>query len=124
MTLTTSEKGMVYQKLIDIEYFRVGRCTIVEGLGGGSAFGLSERYLNNYLQKVDRSKWPFYDVMTTGAHEVGHMLGYSHDSNMTYSINVTPDQGISEVGSRVLNILLDSYDYPVNSNNYYMEGDL
>ena len=124
VTLTTSDKEMVYQKLMDMEYFKVGRVTDVDGIGGGSKFGLNEWYLNNYWQKVDRSVWPTWDVMTTGAHEVGHMLGYSHDSNMTYSINVTPNQGISEVGSRVLNILLDSYDYPINSNNYYMEGDL
>ena len=123
VTLTTSEKEIVLQKLFDIEYFKVGRCTDVAGQGGGSLFGLNEEYLNNYLDKVDRSKWPTFDVMTTGAHEVGHMLGYSHDSNMTYSINVTPYQGISEVGSRVLNILLESNDYPISRDNYYMPDD-
>ena len=96
---------------------------VPKGMGGGSMFGLNEEYLYNYLDKVDRSKWPTFDVMTTAAHEVGHMLGYSHDSNMTYSINVTPFQGISEVGSRVLNILLESNDYPISRDNYYMPDD-
>lgn len=54
----------------------------VQGLGGGNTYGLaSYRYTDHYWDVAPRN-----NIRTTPFHELGHCLGYSHDSNMTYGL--------------------------------------
>ena len=70
----------VYQSMLSVPRQVIGVTTGVEGLGGGSAFGIHQRFLTNDDYYSQLSHWP----LECWAHEFGHVIGFSHDSNMTY----------------------------------------
>ena len=126
-TLNQTEKELVFNKLLDLDYFQVGIPTKTSGWGGGYVFGLAEDILNGYMAS------PGYPFTWIAVHEIGHMLGYSHDSNMTYPRPTYPTpeelangiypQGISEVGTRIAELLQTRGDFIVTPNNYYKPED-
>ena len=127
-TLNQTEKELVFNKLLDLDYFQVGIPTTTSGRGGAPyVFGLAEHILNGYIASPGR---PFTWI---AVHEIGHMLGYYHDSNMTYPSprRPTPEeeangiypQGISEVGTRIAELLQTRGDFIVTPNNYYKPED-
>ncbi len=68
-------------RLRDLAGFNMGLVysgNLVVGLGGGSTLGLTQSY---YLKAYEMHAGP-----ATLYHEIGHILGYGHSSNMTYGL--------------------------------------
>lgn len=110
--MTSAEKAEVYQRFIDIPNFRSGIVTNVNGLGGGSTFGVAEYVL---IQNV--TTYPTNTVI----HEMGHMLGYGHSSTMTYPQN---NHGAVIPTAYIWSKLRAADDFPVSAANYYKQEDL
>ncbi|RQO74701.1 hypothetical protein DBR43_04765 [Pedobacter sp. KBW06] len=110
--LSTAEKETAFQKMIDIPQFNCGVVVNVSGLGGGYTFGVANHILNDYLNK---------DVCFIVVHEVSHMIGYNHDSTMTYPKN---GKGATEACSRVYKQLLSANEFPIKKAAYYKQSDL
>ncbi|MGL5893557.1 MAG: hypothetical protein ACRCZM_02960, partial [Bacteroidales bacterium] len=63
--------------LMSRQNFRVGLCGGVYGLGGGATLGFHQGvFLNHYRTPTSSANTIF--------HELGHCMGYSHSSGMTY----------------------------------------
>lgn len=67
----------LYRQIFSLPALVYGHVTGVNGLGGGSVFGLAEWcYLEHYADDTG--------VTRTIFHEFAHCLGYNHTGNMTY----------------------------------------
>lgn len=110
--LTTAQKETAFQKMIDIPQFNCGVVVNVSGLGGGYTFGVANHILNDYLTK---------DVCFIVIHEVSHMIGYNHDSTMTYPKD---GKGAVEACTRVYKQMLAGNEFPIKKAAYYKQSDL
>ncbi|WP_029280288.1 hypothetical protein [Pedobacter borealis] len=113
--MTTAQKEAVYQKIMDIPKFNCGVVSTVngvQGLGGGSTFGMEEAFvLNNFMK---------YNVAGMAMHEIGHMVGYSHSSSMTYEIN---GHGATIPMGPIYRDLIAKNELPIRPTNYYRLSD-
>ena len=108
-----AEKEQIYERLLSIPRFDCDVCVNVAGLGGGSSFGLINYHLRLYLTSNGAS--------STAMHEIGHMLGFSHSSSMTYAI----------VGRGAVTPIMANYDrmlknneLPITATNLYLSSDM
>lgn len=112
--LTIEQKDQAFKKMSDIPAFNCGVVVNVSGLGGGSTFGVANHVLNDYLTK---------DICFIAVHEIGHMIGYSHSSSMTYPSS--PDnRGATVATGLVYKDMLVKNAFPVKTGNYYKHSDL
>ncbi|WP_436484571.1 hypothetical protein [Chitinophaga sp. ARDCPP14] len=112
--MTTEQKSTAFQKMIDIPKFNCGVVVNVFGLGGGATFGVANHILNDYLTA---------DVCFIVVHEMGHMIGYSHSSTMTYPSN-PGNRGAVVATGNVYKQMLTQGAFPVKKTNYYKATDL
>ncbi|MBD0823391.1 zinc metalloprotease [Aestuariibaculum marinum] len=113
--LTLQEKETIYQNLLNKPRFNCGRSVNVSGLGGGATFGVANHVLRDYITK---------ETGFVTAHEIGHMIGYNHNSNMTYPHKIDDkNTGFSTVTSRIMNVFFENDWYPVTLENYYTPTD-
>lgn len=113
--LTRSEKEKVYNDILVHARFDCGKCTNVSGLGGGSTLGYAEHILRDYI-KIDAG-----DIT---AHEIGHCVGFNHDSNMTYPKTINNvSVGISPVMSRINKDFFSGGLFIATPQNYYKPED-
>lgn len=111
--LTTEQKQEAFKKILDMPEFNCGVVVNVSGLGGGSTYGVADHVLKDYLTK---------DVCFIAVHEIGHMIGFSHDSSMTYP---TPDnRGAVVATGNAYKEMLAKKQFPVTTGNYYLSTDL
>lgn len=110
--LTTAQKEAALQKIIDKPQFNCGVVVNVSGLGGGYTFGVANHVLNDYLTK---------DICFIVIHEISHMVGYNHDSTMTYPKD---GKGATEACGRVYKQMLANNEFPIKKTDYYMQSDL
>ncbi len=111
--LSPIQKEETYQRLLAIPKFECGVCVNVAGLGGGSKFGLINYHLRLYLFSNGAS--------STSMHEIGHMLGFSHASSMTYTQN---GHGATVPIASLYDQMLKANELPILSSTYYLESDL
>ncbi|WPO78222.1 hypothetical protein [Flavobacterium sp. KACC 22761] len=113
--LTMAEKEKVYNDILIHPLFECGKCTNVSGLGGGSTLGYAEHILHDYI-KIDAG-----DITS---HEIGHCVGFNHDSNMTYPKTINNiSVGISPVMSRINKEFFSGGLFIVTLQNYYKPAD-
>ncbi|AOW10586.1 hypothetical protein [Flavobacterium gilvum] len=113
--LTMAEKEKVYSDILSHPRFNCGKVTNVSGLGGGAVLGYAEHILHDYI-KIDAG-----DLM---AHEVGHCVGFNHNSNMTYPKTINNvSTGISPVMSRINKEFFSGGLFIVTLQNYYKPAD-
>lgn len=113
--LTLEQKETIYEALINKARFNCGRTVNVSGLGGGATFGVANHVLRDFITK---------ETGFVTAHEIGHMIGYNHSSNMTYSHKVNDvNTGFSPVTSRIMNVFFENSWFPVTLDNYYTPTD-
>jgi hypothetical protein len=112
--LTTEQKQEAFKKLIDIPTFNCGVVVNVSGLGGGYTFGVANHILKDYLTA---------DVCFIVVHEMGHMIGYSHDSSMTYPTN-PGNRGAVVATGNIYKDLLAKNQFPIKKGDYYKPTDL
>lgn len=113
--LTMAEKEKVYNNILIHPRFNCGKVTNVSGLGGGATLGYAEHILHDYI-KIDAG-----NLM---AHEVGHCVGFNHDSNMTYPKTINNvSTGISPVMTRVNKEFFSGGLFIVTLQNYYKPAD-
>ncbi|NRF37747.1 hypothetical protein [Pedobacter foliorum] len=110
--LTIAQKEIAFQKMIAIPQFNCGVVVNVSGLGGGSTFGVANHVLNDYLSK---------DVCFIAIHEISHMIGYNHDSTMTYPKD---GKGAVEACTRIYKQMLANNEFPIKKAGYYKQSDL
>ncbi|SMD17009.1 hypothetical protein [Pedobacter nyackensis] len=110
--LTTEQKEADFKKIIDMSTINCGVVVNVSGLGGGSTFGLANHVLRDYLTM---------DICSIAVHEIGHMIGYSHDSSMTYTTN---NRGAVVATGNVYKDMLAKKQFPIKTSSYYKPTDL
>lgn len=110
--LTADQKQEAFKKIIDIPSFNCGVVVNVSGLGGGSTFGVANHVLKDYLT---------LDVCFVAVHEIGHMIGYSHDSSMTYPTN---NRGAVVATGNIYKGMITNKQLPITTSNYYKSTDL
>lgn len=110
--LTKAQKETAFQKMIDIPQFNCGVVVNVSGLGGGYTFGLANHVLNDYLTQ---------DVCFIAIHEISHMIGYNHESTMTYPKD---GKGAVEACTRIYKQMLANQQFPIKPAAYYKQSDL
>jgi len=116
--LTEAQKEEVYQRILDKEFLQMGKVVNVSGLGGGNVLGVAEHVLRDYL---------INNQFSVVSHEFGHIVGYSHDSGMTYPKIVDGDgvyHGIDPLTKRINEALIMENRYPVTKENYFDNSDL
>jgi hypothetical protein len=113
--LTLAEKEKVYNDILAHPRFNCGKCTNVSGLGGGSTLGYAEHILHDYINM---------DTGDITAHEIGHCVGFNHDSNMTYPKTINnASVGFSPVMSRINKKYFAEGLFIVTLKNYYKPAD-
>ena len=113
--LTMAEKEKVYNDILIHPRFNCGKCTNVSGLGGGATLGYAEHILRDYIKK---------DAGDITAHEIGHCVGFNHDSNMTYPKKINNvNTGFSPVMSRINTEFFNGGLFIVTPQNYYKSAD-
>lgn len=63
------------------------------------------------------------DVCFIVVHEMGHMIGYSHDSSLTYPANPGNREAVVATGN-VYKDLLAKNQFPIKKSDYYKQTDL
>lgn len=112
---STEEKQAIFQKYLNFGNINCGVVVNFSGLGGRpSTFGLDENILKGSLNR-------YYH---TPIHELGHMMGYYHSSNMTYQSATTPRTGAVIAFQRVYDKMMDNSEFPIKKADYYMPTDL
>ncbi|MGO4292354.1 hypothetical protein [Chitinophaga sp. RAB17] len=115
VVMTTEQKSTAFQQLIDLPKFNCGVVVNVSGLGGGGGtFGVANHVLNDYLTT---------DVCFIAVHEMGHMIGYSHSSSMTYPSD-PGNRGAVVATGNVYKLMLSQDAFPIKKTNYYKATDL
>lgn len=106
--MTAEKKRSVLSELLSPRRFNLGVVAKVSGLGGGSTLGVAE-----YVLKSDF----FYGQQRGGVtyHELGHCLGYNHDSSMTYPTN---GAGFSKLGETFGREMSAAGDVLIDQTNY------
>lgn len=113
--LTLAEKEKAYNNILNHARFNCGKVDKVSGLGGGATLGYAEHILHDYISK---------DAGDITAHEIGHCIGFNHDSNMTYPKMINNvSVGISPVMSRINKEFFAGGLFIVNLQNYYKSSD-
>lgn len=113
--LTMTEKEKVYNDILIHSRFNCGKCTNVSGLGGGATLGYAEHILRDYITK---------DTGEITAHEIGHCVGFNHDSNMTYAKTINGiSVGFTPVLSRINKDFFSKGLFIVTPQNYYKPTD-
>ena len=108
------DRQLVYESIFKVPNQNLGVVEKVEGLGGGSVFGIHSRFLaveNDFYIKTQtwsREVW---------SHEYGHVLGFSHNSNMTYKDGVTK-KGYVDIVIELYGEMLDSGELPFIKSPY------
>ena len=111
--LTDSEKKQAYERFLSIPLFRCGVCVNAPGYAGGSTFGLGEVILKSHTTQ---------EICFTAVHEMAHMLGYSHDSNLTF---LSADgKGAVLPLALIYQDMISQKELPVLKTNYYTPSDL
>ena len=103
----------VYQSMLSVPRQVIGVTTGVEGLGGGSAFGIHQRFLTGDEYYNQLSRWAF----ECWSHEFGHVIGFSHSSNMTYRGGPN-NKGYVDIVINLYGDLLRNGDIPFWKNPY------
>ena len=109
--LTLDEKQSTYQDILNINRINAGVVVGVNGLGGGSTFGMAEWVLRTYLKE---------DISAVAVHELGHVVGYAHSSSMTYPRN---GHGFMVACSRNYEKIANANEFPITKDNYYKPAD-
>merc|ERR1712232_1035049 len=106
--MTAEKKRSVLSKLLSPRRLNLGVATRVSGIGGGSILGVAEYVLNSDF---------FYGQQRGGVtyHELGHCLGYSHASSMTYPTN---GAGFSKLGQKFGREMSAAGDVLIDHTNY------
>lgn len=113
--LTMAEKEKVYNDILIHSRFNCGKVTNVSGLGGGATLGYAEHILKDYIKK---------DAGDITAHEIGHCVGFNHDSNMTYPKKINNiNTGFSPLMSRINIEFFNGGLFIVTLQNYYKSAD-
>ncbi|MDQ6471585.1 hypothetical protein RB619_13095 [Flavobacterium sp. LHD-80] len=113
--LTLAEKEKVYNDILNHARFNCGKVDKVSGLGGGATLGYAEHILRDYISK---------DAGDITSHEIGHCVGFNHDSSMTYPKTINNvSTGISPVMSRINKEFFAGGLFIVNLQNYYKLSD-
>lgn len=113
--LTMTEKEKAYNDILNHARFNCGKVDKVSGLGGGATLGYAEHILRDYISK---------DAGDITSHEVGHCIGFNHDSNMTYPKTINNvSVGISPVMSRINKEFFAGGLFIVTLQNYYKGAD-
>lgn len=110
--MTSEQKESAYNSMLNIPRFNSGVVVNVSGLGGGATFGVADHILKDYLS---------HDICYISVHEVAHMIGYSHNSSMTYPSN---NRGAVVATGVVYREMLKNDEFPIKKANYYMPADL
>lgn len=113
--MTLEQKKGAYQKYLDIPTINCGVVVNVTGLGGGSTFGLADYIIRDYLKQ---------EAVESGIHEIGHMIGYPHESSMTYPKKIEGVyRGATEAIKKVCVEMLKKDEFPIKKTNYYKPTD-
>lgn len=113
--LTMAEKEKVYNDILIHPRFNCGKVTNLSGLGGGATLGYAEHILHDYIKM---------DAGDITAHEIGHCVGFNHDSNMTYPKKINNvNTGFSPVMSRINKEFFNRGLFIVTPQNYYRSAD-
>jgi len=109
--MSPAEKLTAYNNIVNKTKLSLGICEGgVTGLGGGGTLGIAASVINKAM----------FEPVSTFAHEMGHVVGFSHESSMTYPQN---DKGSVSACQREWLIRIKDGSLPVQLNNYYMQGD-
>ena len=113
--LTMAEKEKVYNDILNHPRFNCGKVDKVSGLGLGPTIGYAEHILHDYI-KIDAG-----DIT---AHEIGHCIGFNHESNMTYPKTINSvSTGFSPVMTRLNKVFFKEGLFIVTPQNYYKPAD-
>ncbi|TDO99119.1 hypothetical protein [Flavobacterium sp. 245] len=113
--LTLAEKEKAYNDILNHARFNCGKVDKVSGLGGGATLGYAEHILHDFIS---------INAGDITSHEIGHCVGFNHDSNMTYPKTINNvSTGISPVMSRINKDFFAGGLFIVNLQNYYKLSD-
>ena len=113
--LTKERKEAVYKDILTRPKVETGLVRNVSGLGGGILVAGAEYVLMGHYNKSSEE---------TIIHELGHALGFSHSSNMTYPAN---NKAFFLAVRPIINGFLTSHQYPywdyrlLNTYNTYID---
>ncbi|WP_029277687.1 hypothetical protein [Pedobacter borealis] len=111
--MTTEQKQQAFNNILNMPTLNCGVVVNVSGLGGGSTFGLAEYLLQKYMTR---------NICFESIHEIGHMIGFSHDSSMTYP--TSDNRGAVVVTGNVYLAMIAKSALPIKTDNYYKPTDL
>lgn len=111
--MTTEQKQQAFNNILNISTMNCGVVVNVSGLGGGSTFGLAEYLLQKYTTR---------NICYESIHEIGHMVGFSHDSSMTYP--TSDNRGAVVATGNVYLAMIAQNMLPIKTGNYYKPSDL
>lgn len=117
--ISNEQKEKDYNRLLSTKTLNIG---ILDenggtyGLGGGSTYGI--------MASIFKQSY-FSNPGETLGHEFGHVLGYSHGSNMTYSKIINGKRyGFGLSFKNLWNDLIALGELPITESNYFIPEDL